>query len=336
MRRIVPGRRLARRTAALAIVPALALAGCGKDEALPKAHPSPAPSSAPAVITDRQLDSILEKVGSTVGAADGKRNVKQLKQRATGPALAQREAAYGFKKKSKKYSMPPALATDKVVRNVTSATTDWPRVTTVITSGNKQTQALVLSQKDPRAPYKLWSQTTLLSGGEVPEVNDARQGSALLDPGAKGYAATPKQTVADYAKGLDQGAKSKPAKRFGSDSFAKQIAEGHEKQKKALKSGNADVKFGYEPGKQLSAQATTSGALVFGTITETTTITPESKDGETGKLNISKPQSDIVGETSSSQELQQKVTYNVVFKLPKSGKMTLLGVTGVMTGAKLH
>jgi hypothetical protein len=336
------GRRLARGLAA-ACIPVLALTGCGGDEELPKAQPAPLPSSAPAVVTDEQVDSILGAIGDQVAKADKARDKKALAQRAAGPALAQRERAYKNAKKAKKgYAMPAAVASEQILRNASSATQSWPRVTTVIASGGGQTQALVLSQESPRDDYKLWSQTTLLAGAQIPELNDARQGSALLDPNQSGLALTPKKALSDYAAMLQdgQGAKGKKAKaraaEFGSDDFTKGQVKADADQAKSLKKNNAEVEYTYKAGKTLAAQATADGsALVFGTVTKTVTTKPESKDGETGELQLSPPYDKLTGASKTEKGFEVEIASNVVMVIPKSGKATVIGADQLVSGAKL-
>ncbi|MGV2482483.1 UNVERIFIED_CONTAM: hypothetical protein IGO34_37445, partial [Salmonella enterica subsp. enterica serovar Weltevreden] len=73
-------------------------------------------------------------VADGVAAADKDLDAKALEERATGPALDQRGAAYAVKKKVKDHDLPPAVAADDIVVNYTAATDTWPRVTSLITS----------------------------------------------------------------------------------------------------------------------------------------------------------------------------------------------------------
>ena len=331
-------RKLAQMGTAFVVVPGLALAGCSGPE-LPEPQPDEAPESPGGVISDDQLNSILERISSTVSSADKKKDTKALKERATGPFLKQRKAAYDIKKKDKEFKLPPALATQSVKVNFTSATDTWPRVTSAVTydEKTKQTQVLVLSQKSPRDNYKVWAQAVMLGGSEFPSVNDSRQGSELLPPDADGLAMTPADAVNTYIDILKNGGKAKNAKSFEDDPFRKQTADGQRKAAEALKDGNADVKFDYKRGDELVAQKVADGsAMVVGSAVQKVTYSPEKVEDRKGQLTIDKPQSEIVGKTETDQDLTTEYRQVYAFIVPKGkGKARLIGLTSVLTDAKV-
>ena len=331
-------RKLAQMGTAFVIVPGLALAGCASPE-LPEPQPDEAPESPGGVITDDQLNAILERISSTVSKADDKKSTKALKARASGPFLEQRKAAYSIKKKDKDFKLPPALATQSVKVNFTSATDTWPRVTSAVTydEKTKQTQVLVLSQESPRDNYKVWAQAVMLGGSEFPSVNDSRQGSELLPPDADGLAMTPTDAVGTYVDILKHGNKAKNAKKFEDDPFRKQTADGQRKAAEALKDGNAEVKFDYDRGNELVAQKVADGsALVVGSAVQQVTYSPEKVDDRTGQLTIDKPQSEILGKTETDQDFTTEYRQVYAFIVPKDkGKARLIGLTSVLTDAKL-
>lgn len=332
-------RKLAETGAAFAVVPALALAGCGaQSQELPEPSPADKPSTATAVIDDGQAERILHSASEAVAQADSNLSSKTLETRASGPFGALRKKAYAVKKKAKDVDLPPALAADSITLNYTSATDAWPRVTTLVTedSDSGQTQLIVLKQDTARSDYKVWSQSVLLSGSQIPEVNDARQGSTLLGADASGLVKTPQDTVSAYAKALAGGSKS--GGEFGDDDYAKQVKKSLEDQKKALAEGNATIDAKYTPGKNVVAQQTADGgAVVVGSMTSTRTISPESTGGRSGTLSVPKPQSELVKETSTSKKLTTDYAEIVAFVVPKKGggKPQLIGVTEAMTGAEL-
>lgn len=327
-------RKLAEYGTAFAIVPVLALSACGPEE-LPKPEPSEAPSSAAAGITDDQAKRILDAVADDVKTADKKTDKKALAHRAAGPALKQREDLYTVKKDVDDQKLPPAVASEEIVANYTSATDAWPRVTSLITSAGGNSQLLVLTQEDPRSDYKLWSQTQLVSGTKLPELPDSRQGAKMLEPGAKGFVATPEKAVADYAKALGSGADSKEAKKFAGDDFAKSIWKNQKEQKASAESGKAEVKYKYAPGKELVAQGTAGdAAIVTGVVEAESTISPESKDGRTGTLTLSSPQKELLGSSSTQKPVTTKTTQVLTFLVPKDGKIKLVGGLETLAGAE--
>ncbi|AZL06448.1 MAG: hypothetical protein ACTMKZ_02890 [Brevibacterium aurantiacum] len=329
-------KKLAEYGTAFAIVPVLALSACGPEE-LPKPEPSEAPSSAAAGVNDDQAKRILDSVAEDIKAADKKTSSSDLKKRAAGPALQQREDAYKVKEKVEKQKLPPAVANEKVVVNYTAATDSWPRMTSLITSAGNDTQLLVLTQEDPRSDYKLWSQTQLVPGTELPEIPDARQGSAPLDPKSKDYALTPEKAVSDYAKALGSGKDSKEAKKFESDDFSKSIWKNQQAQKQSAEEGKAEVTYKYTPGKEIVAQGTADdSAVVTGVIEAESTISPESVDGRTGTLTLSSPQKELTGSDSTQKPVTTKTTQVLTFLVPKDGKVRLIGGLETLSGAELE
>ena len=328
-------RKLAEYGTAFAIVPVLALSACGSDE-LPTPKPSEAPSSPAAGVNEDQAKRILDSVAEDLKAADKDTDKKKLEERATGPALKQREDLYTVKKKVKDQKLPPAVANEKIVVNYTAATDTWPRMTSLITSAGNDTQLLVLTQDAPRDDYKLWSQTQLVPGTKLPEIRDARQGSKLLEPGAKGFVSTPQKVVEDYAKALGEGEGSKPAKGFESDSFSSLVWKNQKEQKKSAEAGKAKVDYKYTPGKEIVAQGTAGdAAVVTGVIEAEATISPESVDGRTGTLSLSSPQKELTGSDSTQKSVTTKTHQVLTFLVPKDGKVRLIGGLETLSDAKL-
>ena len=329
-------RKLAEYGTAFAIVPVLALSACGPEE-LPKPEPSEAPSSAAAGVNGDQAKRILDSVAQGIKTADKDTDASELKKRAAGPALQQREDAYKVKKKIEKHKLPPAVANEKVVVNYTAATDSWPRMTSLITSAGDDTQLLVLTQEDPRADYKLWAQTQLVPGTELPEIPDARKGSALLDPKTKDYVVTPEKAVSNYAKALESGKDSKEAKKFEADDFSKSIWKNQAAQKESAEEGKAEVEYKYTPGKEIVAQGTAGdAAVVTGVVEAESTISPQSVDGRTGTLTLSTPQKELTGSDSTQKPVTTKTTQVLTFLVPKDGKVRLIGGLETLSGAELE
>ena len=328
-------RKLAEYGTAFAIVPVLALGGCGPDE-LPTPEPSKAPSSPAAGVSEGQAKRILDSVAGDIKAADADTDTGELKKRATGPALQQREDAYKVAKKVEKHKLPPAVANEKIVVNYTAATDTWPRMTSLITSAGDDTQLLILTQEQPRDDYKLWSQTQLVPGTELPDIPDARQGSQLLDPSTDEFALTPEKTIDTYAKALGASEKSKDAKKFEADDFSKSVWSNQKQQKKSAEDGKAEVKYKYTPGKEIVAQGTAGdAAVVTGVIEAESTITPESVDDRTGTLTLSSPQKELTGADSTQKSVTTKTTQVLTFLVPKDGKVRLIGGLETLSGAEL-
>lgn len=334
-------KKLAETGTAFAILPVIALSACSPAE-LPKAEPSAAPSTPAASVTDEQIAKIVDDASTTVAAADKKTDAKALGARADGPFLEQRKDAYAVKKKDDSYDLPPALAADEITLNFTSQTDQWPRITTVVTTDAKtgQSQLLSLQQKDARADYKVWSQTVLLTGAEIPSVPDAREGAELLAPDATGFVTKPEDVVKNYADVLENPDDSKHKDKYANDAFRKQVKKAQDDLRSSLESGGASVEYDYDTkDTSIVAQKAADGSAVLtGYINVTTTISPEEEDGRVGTLKLSDPQASIVGEESTSKDIVTNNLQLVSFVLPKSGskdKISLIGVSDAITGASL-
>lgn len=333
-------RKLAETGAAFAIVPIIALAGCGAPE-LPQPDPEPAPTEAGPAVSDEQVGTILDRIRDTVTAADEELDADALEARGSGPFLQQRTAAYDVKEDAEDFTLPPAVAAGDVLVNHTGATNAWPRATSVIVQDaeSEAAQLLVLAQADARAEYTVWSQTVLQPGAELPEVADPREGSELLEPDAAGYRLVPNEIAAAYADVLSKGEDSDSAGAFEEDAFASQVSSNQKDQRDALSSGGAEVSFKYSGSdSQLTAMAAADGsAIVTGVIEAESTITPDSTESTTGTLTIPEPASDVIGESTTSDDLRQTSMVVVTWVVPagEDDPIRMVGVNEVFTGAEL-
>ncbi|SMY12705.1 hypothetical protein [Brevibacterium jeotgali] len=333
-------RKLAETGSAFAIVPVIALAGCGPAE-LPQPDPDPAPTDAGPAVTDDQIASILDKARSTVAGADEELDEDALAERASGPFLAQRSAAYDVKDASEDFELPPGVADGDVEVNFTAATDTWPRATSVIVEDTEieQSRLLVLAQSDARADYTVWSQTVLQPGAEIPEISDPREGSALLDPEAGGYRLLPNEVPAAYADVLSEGDESDSAEAFEEDAFASQVRSNQASQSDELEAGGAEVTFSYAgDDSQLTAMEAADGsAVVTGVVEAESTISPDSTESTTGTLTIPSPAADVIGETETSEDLTQTSTVIATWVVPAGAQepIRLVGVNETFTGASV-
>lgn len=333
-------RKLAETGAAFAIVPIIALAGCAAPE-LPEPDPEPAPTEAGPAVTDDQMGTILDRIRDTVSTADEELDADALEARGSGPFLAQRTAAYDVKEAAEDFTLPPAIAAGDVLVNHTAATDMWPRATSVIVQDeeSENAQLLILAQSDARSDYTVWSQTVLQPGAEIPEVADPREGSELIEPEAEGYRLAPNEIAKAYADVLKKGEDSDSADAFEEDAFATQVRSNQSEQREALSSGGAEVSFAYKgDDSQLTAMAAADGsAIVTGVIEAESTITPDSTESTTGSLTIPEPASDVIGESSTSDDLRQTSTVVVTWVVPsgEDDPIRMVGVNEVFTGAEL-
>lgn len=185
----------------------------------------------------------------------------------------------------------------------------------------------------------MWSQTVLQPGAEIPEVADPREGSELIAPDAAGYRLVPNEIAAAYADVLSKGEDSDSFDAFEEDAFAQQVRSNQSAQREALSAGGAEVSFKYAgDDAQLTAMATADGgAIITGVIEAESTITPDSTESTSGTLTIPSPAADVIGQTSTSDDLRQTSTVVVTWVVPagEENPIRLVGVNEVFTGAEL-
>lgn len=329
-------RKLAQTGTALMVVGTLALAGCGGETELPQASPAPAPSSPGPVVSPQQAERILGEISTSVAAADQGTDAKALSDRAAGPALDMRKGAYRIKKKDKSFELPAPVATDEVLVHHTTASNSWPRVTTLVTRSGESTQLLNLIQQGPREQYKLYSQSVLLPEVTIPETADPDKGAELLPANAEGLVASPEDVVANYADILEKGDDSKNKDKFAEDAFSKAVIKSQSDQRTKLRAAKGSASFTTTPkkGDLVATRTEDGGAIVTGYLTTKATISPEKTSAGSGALTVPKPQSKVIGDTKISSPLETTYGEAVTFLVPAEGKVTVLGFSQAMTGAK--
>ena len=70
---------------------------------------------------------------------------------------------------------------------------------------------------------------------------------------------------------------------------------------------------------------------------QTLSLSPETREGQTGELTVPNPQAKVVGESKTQRTLQTEYTQVYAFVVPKKGegKVRLIGVSTAMSDAKL-
>lgn len=202
-----------RRWAALAVV--FAVGACASAP-LPEPTASPAPDTPPAVIIDAQLERILSSVSETLVAADAASSPEALVGRVTGPARVMREAEYALAAATDGQDPVTPLVTAPQVA-IVSATTEWPRLVSVVTEipeGANLPLLLALVQTEARDNYQLWSWVRLLPGTEMPATVNPEVGSPPVAADSDALRISPTVAVEHYADLL-----------AGGDEFAAEFAE---------------------------------------------------------------------------------------------------------------
>ncbi|WP_349827438.1 hypothetical protein [Brevibacterium litoralis] len=345
--RVKRRKKLAETGMAMIAVPALALAGCGPQEELPTPQPAAPPTTAPASITDAQVEELLADTASDVQKADEELDPKHMVDRAAGPFVDQRRAAYSAKKGWDDAPIPPAIADEEILVNWTNQTDEWPRQTAVIAQDQEleQTQYLLWEQPTPRAYYKLQVQTVLLPGTELPTIPDPRLGAPPVALDSEDLVMKPQDVMKNYADLLEERSDSDFRAAFADDRYRVKRATDENDLVDALSEGNASAEFEYTApeDQEVFAQATEDGAaIVSGVIEWTETMKPEVGEGGTGELTLGTPQKEMSGTETTSDEVTTTHVMEMTFLVPSKDapeeeqKVQLIGTADTVSSVELE
>ncbi|MEI8231665.1 MAG: hypothetical protein WCG32_03770, partial [Actinomycetes bacterium] len=292
------------------------------------------------VITDNQLQRIVGDLATKVKAADTARDVIELQQRVTGPALEIRKVNYLLQGKSKKIKPLRDIVANPITvalpMQISADETDWqPRTLMLVTkSPNSKIgpQLMVLQQASPRENYKLWYLIDLLPGNAFPKV--AVQDIGTLTVAADNAFLATKLSSLPYKYGniLNNGAESKYARYFNlsSDGFYEARFADQSKQAKTLKKVKATIKFLHKLGDPniIGMLTLKSGGLIAVSMTDTSIIKPTTRGSAVSVTE--KEQKLLLNSRGSSTGLKIKYENMLLFYVPVSGsneKIRLLGAS---------
>ena len=205
---------------------ALGLAACA-EEPLPTPQPEEAASQPQAAVTDDQLDTVLERIGTALAAADANSDAEAFADRVVGPAATMRAAEYKLASLTDGDNTVTPLSTDPQVAIVTQSQ-EWPRAIDVVTEipeGENLPLLLTLVQDEAQDNYALWAWVRLLPGTEMPATAVSGIGSPQLAADADTLQVSPSDAVAQYVDVLNSGDDSEYAAAFAADVFREGYAE---------------------------------------------------------------------------------------------------------------
>ena len=284
------GRRSARPFIAVPVVlvGALALAGC-TGELFPASGPSAAPTSTaeaeeitPPAVTANQIDRIVSDVIEVAAAADAAKDATLLATRFDGPALLLRTTDYTVRTNDPSLTpLVPVIPDGEVEVVLPQQTETWPRtVFAIIKVEGDETiapVALMLTQAEARADYKVSYAITLEPSAQIPDLAPASVGAPGVDPESGVLKLAPSALAANYGEIL---AKAEEASAFldfepEGDSLRTSL-----KDAKAAEVGQlattASITFTQAAGEGVPIALATnnSGAIVAVDLYDVTTVTP--------------------------------------------------------------
>lgn len=350
-------RRRIARFAPIALVPALALAGCTADGSVPDflgdgGGTTPTPTATAVeegeaaetiAVTQRQFTKIMEDVAATVATADEELDAELLETRMSGPALELRTAAYRIRDEDADRGALPAIPGGQVEVLLPQQNDSWPRTVYAVVSDPDDEavapQALMLVQADPRAPYKIDYAIQLEPNTTLPDVASADAGAPRLPTDLKLLAMPPDQLATAYGDILAKGDKSERIDQFEAegDSLRVEVGAKYKAERKRRLPDSAQIAFATKvgEGETIAFGTLDSGAVVAVNLNEVETVKPK----ETGAaINPTGDVKVLSGKSSTTKGISATYGYQLLFYVPnvtaEDQKVVLLGYSQGLIAAK--
>ncbi|WP_285725297.1 hypothetical protein [Psychromicrobium xiongbiense] len=251
------------------------------------------------VLSDSQLNRVLDSVAQTVSNADAAKDAKLLAPRVGAEALLERTANYTIRASAPDYAAREPVAAETRLSQVVSTDRRWPRVTLAITQNSKNLvpQILTLVQANPRENYKLVATARMLPGQTLPNVSAG--GSALAANDAAGTASrTPNAAMSAFA-GLLSAPDGDAKASFADSTYVSDLAAFQNKLVADAKDANFGFKHEVDPASVKSFVTSDGGLMVVGSLTFTVDATPKA-DGAT--LSLTDPGSKALAGGDSTKK----------------------------------
>lgn len=314
--------------------------------------PSPTPtptSTAPAAetvlpaVTEKQAQTIIERVIAVESAANAASDSNALDARFTGPALELRKAAYATRAALPDYALPAAIPSGAAEVVLPQATTVWPKtVFTIIENEDKTVAplAVTLVQESARANYKVEYAISLEPDTTLPPVSAASVGASRLAPDSKLLSMTPDAVEAAYADILAQGSASPSFGQIDTegDTLLTSVGSDYKAAKKAKieETGTATIEFAKVPSISdgIALATNDSGAILSFNLRESEVVKPTQTGATITPEGAVKA---LSGLSATGKGVESTYDYQLLFYIPsagETGKPTLLGFTQGLVQAK--
>ncbi|NYG07840.1 hypothetical protein BJ986_002327 [Phycicoccus badiiscoriae] len=327
---------MSRSTARVAVIGALALAlsGCGAGATLAGLHDAPSQVTTVAPISAQSAEAIATRVLAKAAAAsaDTSADAGTLRAQAlTGSALAVANAASRLQTGVPSATTPLVRTAPPKLLGI-SRGTGWPRLILVQTSTPDSGAVLnLLVSPDARTPFRLSASATMQPGAKVDALNSLTAGSPLLAPGAK-LAVQPAELLKGYAASLAFPTPVPDPDVDAAEPFSTGIrAHAADQAKTFGKLATLKQTHTVAPNSTVAIELRGGGALVFGLLERTDTITllPGGKS-----LTPSADFQRLVRKKTLTKSAELKSYEIMVFTVPVEGKAQVVAVNEVLFSAK--
>lgn len=317
-----------------ALTVALALSGCGVSTGLVGVHDAPTQVTTTAPISAETAEAVATRVLAKAdeAAAAKPADAQKLRTEAlTGSALAVANAASRLETGAAAAPAPLTRTEPPKVLAV-SRGTSWPRLILVQTATAEGGAVLnLLVSPDARTPFRLSASAPMQPGASVAALDPLGAGSPVVTTDSR-LPVQPADLLKGYAASLAY-PKPVPAKDVDSaDPFAAAI-RGHAAEQARTFGTLAALKqvHAVEPDSTVAIALRGGGALVFGLLERTDTITL----GKGGKsLTPSADFQRLVRKKVLTKSAVLKTYETVVFTVPAEGKATVVAVDEVLFSAQ--
>lgn len=348
----------------LIAIPALAvsvvlLSGCNPD-AWPKFdEPTTTPSPTPTVIvpedqekpsvTEQQAEKILDRIATTVAAADSSLSIDVASTRLSDAVLAARATNYTLRATLPDVPALTAVPSKPYQIIVPEAKSGWPRTILAVWQDEADTtvapRILIATQTDAWSPYKVSYLAQLEASAQTPNLAPAELGANLVRPDSSLLVMAPDQVAGAYADVLDKGAASEFAASFNLDvdTFLPKITAGRQQQldtfNTTAEGQTGTLEFAARAGASAPVALMTvdNGAIVAVNVEETETSKPSVADAVI-KLDGNPRVTALTGVTQSQTGFQTTYSDQLFFFVPgqSSGeKIRLLGFSSDILKAEV-
>ncbi|HLR56156.1 MAG TPA: hypothetical protein VK096_05280 [Actinomycetales bacterium] len=314
--------------ATLGLAATMLLAACSGD--LPQPEAERAAAAPEPVLTQEQLDAVLDDVEVELTTGDASMNPDDLGSRITGTAREIRAAEYLIEAADPARPITLLPREDSMV--IVPASNDWPRDIVVITEPPAESQiprVMVLQQETPRDNFALtlWSQ--LLPGVSMPAMPLPTEGAQPLENDAEGFALAPGEVgdaFTDVLSGKKADDEDSQVELFAEDPLSTAIRDEYKTLKDGI-SAVGSVKKTFEAAEDPVAafEALEGGAIVITSVQEITNFKIDS-----GSLNVSSDAAVLLDKESISSKLETVHELSLVFYVPPENsddEITILGET---------
>lgn len=335
-RRTTASSPLARLAVVASLAGALAVSGCGAQDALVGLHPAPAEQTAAAPLDAEGAAAIAARLLAAADApVEGDAKAAHAARAAvlTGDALrlADAEAA----------RTPTEAATTELAAEpeptvvAQSQGRQWPRAILAATLDEQtNTQWLhVMLSEQPDQPFRIAASVPMFGGAELPALGEKLAGAPLLDTAARGeLPLAPADAVAAYAAALATPKGKATDAVVVDDEFATGLKASTAAQTKALgKLGTLTQTHAPLLDDAVTFRLADGGAVTFALLrrTDTMTVKPAAK-----QLTLPAQYAKLVGKKTVAKSLALSSLEPIVMVVPATGKAHVIGASELLVSGK--